>query len=140
MEPVPPKDPQSPLEDVFDLEQRHPPQQPLLRSEPNPGIKFFRFMIWISPGPTCLILLSLGYNFYPLHGAVYLFLAAIITLLIGACDAFLAPGVPKENGTPLLQPLLEHSVKFAFWQILVAPATVIVLAFGLCAVAIVANA
>jgi len=133
-------DPQLPPEDDFSLEHRHPPVHPLPRSETNPWIKFFRFMIWISPGPTCLILLGLLNSVYPIHFTVSLFLAAVITLMIGVCDAFLDPGVPKENGTPLIQPTIEHSIKFSLLQLLVAPATIIVLGFGTCAVLSIAYA
>ncbi|BDS04978.1 hypothetical protein NT6N_00180 [Oceaniferula spumae] len=139
MHPVPPKDSSDDLKDDFSLEQRHPPSESLPNDPATSAKTFFRFIIWISPGPGGLMVLAGINQFFPMSFAPNLLLFAVFTMFIGACDAFFVPGIQNKDGTPMLQPILEHSCKFTFLQILVAPVTMIVLSFGFCAIASFAN-
>ncbi len=128
------------LQKKFSLEHRHaPPSLPMSRA-PKRAITFLRFIIWISPGPTSLIALSLVYQYLMFSTIAMILCCILLSFFIGFCDSFLSERLPKRDGHPEWPAALRHSLLFALLQLIIAPTTVIVLGLGFCAVMVASHA
>lgn len=140
MEEPKPSDPQQDLKEEFSLEQRLTPSALPISSSPPAAITFFRFVIWISPGPACLIAITLIYQLFPLPPIFVILFCILLSLLIGICDSFLSSSLPKNDGRPEWPATIGHSFVFAALQLVIAPLTIFVLGLGFCALLVATNA
>ena len=136
MEEPKPSDSQQDPKENFSLEQRQTPSPLPISSSPPAAITFFRFVIWIPPGPACLIAASFMFR---LPGIVVVLFCFLLSLLIGICDSFLSDTLPKKDARPEWPAAIGHSFVFTALQLVIAPLTIFVLGLGFCALIGVAN-
>ncbi len=136
MHPPPTNNEDDPMES-FSLDRRMP-QMPLSSARAKPVIYWFRIIVWLSPGPTWVMLLGAltwCFNgFLPEPDPIPLILIVIFTSIIsafgiGCFDACLSENVAKENGLPLLPNALRHACFFSGMQIIVAPVSLLLFGF-----------
>lgn len=123
------------LSEEFSLERRNPPAKKPVPAATPAAVSFFRFIVWISPGPACiLIVIGLSQISYRIPPFVFYTLGIACTYGIGYFDALLSPAVPKVNNTPVVDAALRHALIFSLVQIILAPLVLLALAFGFCAI------
>lgn len=102
-----------------------PSKQPDRPATNPPAIRFFRVLIWLSPGPAIGALgIMLEWGSYNIHSSFELLaipLAIVLCLAIGFFDGCLSPSNHKTDGKPNMSQAFCHGILFTFAQVLLVP-------------------